>query len=373
MVGDVLASHPGCNAVVVTKAGYVTPSVGAQLIAAGVAEDVLSPISDDSWYSLAPDVLRFEIALSRQRLHRSNIDILLLHNPEHLLDGPRAAEGKSYETTLRRAFELLEELARAHVIGGYGVSSNTLHEIRSDGRKHLDQLMAVASEVSSPNHFYMAEFPFNFRERAAVEQEGTARTVLESLQQEGVVSVANRALTTTRNGQIVRFATYDRTSSCAVNDNPEQTYRECVSAVELRLNELGEGHRAMDFTVMQFLRDNWSGVGNPELVDAIFARHVDPFLHALFGSAVPPPTQDLFLSLRSHARRFALRELSKTGTLMRDDLVRSGLVAGDDPRPLATLAAEYPLQVGIDHVVIGMRNTEYVDDFVPLFHRDRPA
>ncbi|MEU3356083.1 aldo/keto reductase [Streptomyces sp. NPDC037389] len=110
LLAPVLADHPGVH--VATKTGFVIP---AQRQAA-VREGVLSSRQAAAGHSLDPGFVRWQTHKSLADLGRA--DVVFVHNPE------RAGRGRAaIHARIRDAFAVLEEVADAGRIDGYGVAT----------------------------------------------------------------------------------------------------------------------------------------------------------------------------------------------------------------------------------------------------------
>jgi aryl-alcohol dehydrogenase-like predicted oxidoreductase len=375
LVGEVLSSNPQYSAFVVTKAGYITPAAEARLNAAGVSTAALYPISAESKYSLAPDVLRVQLEESSRRLRRPRLDALLLHNPEHYFDCEgREKSQQDYYGEIQRAFELLEECVAAGKLRYYGVSSNTLaFSPNAERRTHLARLLAAAEAVSTAHHFRFVEFPFNFAETEALTPQANGRSLLDDIKASGLLSLANRPLNSQRDHQLLRFATYEDEKRELDPAAALAAYDTCVELIGAQLVAANLPHKVMDFAVMQFLRDNWRGVEHPDTVDQIFGRHFYPFIERLWDETLPDRVRVACAALHRYARLYAKQRLSEQGRELRADLIRAGVISRDDKRSLATIACDFCLQSGLDHVLVGMRTTKYVESLSELIApRARP-
>ncbi len=368
LVGEVLSNNPHHRAFVVTKAGYITPLAEGVLREAGVDVAGLYPISAESKYSISPDVLRIQIAVSLRRLRRSWLDALLLHNPEHYFDceGIEKSE-QGYYAHIQRVFEFLEEYVAAGKIRYYGVSSNTLaFSTVYEKRTHLDHLLTAAEAVSTSHHFRLVEFPFNLVETEALTRQANDRNLIDDIRENGLVSIANRPLNSPSGNEILRFATYEDEECELDPTEAAATYERCVELVRKQLAAAHLPHDVMDFTVMQFLRDNWYGIEHPDTVDQIFRRHFYPFIERLWGGPVPDEARRTFATLHRYAGLYAKQQLSKKGWDIRAKLVRAGVIASNDTRSLAAIACDFCLQSGLTHVVVGMRTMKYVNSLREL-------
>ena len=50
------------------------------------------------------------------------------------------------------------------------------------------------------------------------------------------------------------------------------------------------------------------------------------------------------------------------------ELQKNGIISSDDSKPLSNLVIDSYLKAGIDHVLVGMRTTEYVKSLRTLFN-----
>jgi aryl-alcohol dehydrogenase-like predicted oxidoreductase len=360
LIGEVLAQHPaGDRCVVVTKVGYVTPSLLPRLGAAGIDVDGLRAISEESRYSLAPQVMRVQMAASRERLQRDRLDAVLLHNPEHAWgQGTLGVTSGSWRDIAREAFEVLEEQVSSGMLRCYGVSSNTLP---GQGASAVDDWLAVAKSVSARHHLRIMEFPFNLCETAAAQAHPDG-SLIERIRSRGLTSIGNRPLSSDVQGNgLVRFADYQR-----CDDDDSQALGVCVDAVDLALKRQGIEHTAMEFMVLQFLRDNRNGVDHPELLDLIFAQHVQPLVRELWAHDPRGPGPEAFARLHTVLRKRVLARLSEHAQVLRSAWVKDGVLESSDTRHLAVAACDFGLRSNLDHVVVGMRCPEYVETLRPL-------
>ena len=363
LVGEVLSNAPHFPAFVVTKVGYVTHSAEELLRTAGVTSEQLYPISGDSKYSMSPDILKIQLTVSLRRLRRARLDALLLHNPEHYFD----CEGiektlQGYYDRVRGAFEFFEQCVAEGKLRYYGVSSNTLAFSKAhESKTNLDCLLDAARAVSSSHHFRLIEFPFNFAETKALDKQANGRSLIDDIRANGLVSIANRPLNSLRGNQTLRFATYEDERRELDPIEAGAAYERCVELIRDQLASAHLPYDVMDFAVMQFLRDNWHGVEHPDTVDQIFGRHFYPFVDRLWDGSVPDEVRSACAALHRYAKLYARQQLSEMGQYVRAELIQAGVIADDDTRPLAAIACDFPLQSGIDHVVVGMRAVRYVE------------
>jgi hypothetical protein len=162
--------------------------------------------------------------------------------------------------------------------------------------------------------------------------------------------------------QLLRLATYEDEASDLTPELAQAHYEECVNLIAAQLRQAELPHKVTDFSVMQFLRDNWQGIEHPDTVDQIFGRHFYPFAEQLWDGSLPREVKAAFRLLHSDARRFSQQKLTGRAQQFRGDLLAAGSIKSEDDRRLAVIACDFPLQSGVDHVVVGMRSRNYVTD-----------
>src|ERR1041385_3022491 len=367
LVGKVLKNNSRCNAFVITKAGYITTSAAIKLQAAGISRGELYPISPESMYSISPSVLRIQADESRRRLDRPMLDALLLHNPELYFncDGLLSSQ-EGFDEAIRKAFNFLEEYVGEGKLRYYGVSSNTLASTSQQANRiHLERLLSLAEEVSVSHHFRFVEFPLNMVETEALLPQPNARSLIDQIRASGLISIANRPLNGQRGNQPIRLATYEDEARELTPDLARAEYEPVVDLIATRLRHADLADKVMDFGVMQFLRDNWQGIGHPDTVDQIFARHFYPFVEQLWEGSLPHDARAAFRLLHSEARQFSQQKLTAQAQQLRKDLIKAGTIRSDDNRRLAVIACDFCLK-SADHVLVGMRSPKYVKDLSEL-------
>jgi aryl-alcohol dehydrogenase-like predicted oxidoreductase len=360
LVGQAL-SIPSCRgAAVITKAGYLSPALRRELDSDGF------DLPDTVSYSLAPDVLRVSLQTSLHRLRTRRLGALLLHNPEHLF----ASETTDVDAVVCSAFHFLQEQVDLGAIQCFGVSSSKfgLQAEHTEDRISLPRLVCCAREMGSSNGFRIAQMPCNLIERDMVVPIGVAgQTIQQFAAQNGLLTIANRPINALREGLPVRLARYEDSAIVGKAGDGDAALNDFVSLISERLVEIGESYTCHDFPVMRFLRDMWSELWDPGLVDQVFADQVQPFLAALYDGAPPPRVADAVKELHRAKRMQALASASRRAEAVLNEATR-GTIAVGEGRPLSYAAAAFPLSVGFDHVLVGMRSRKYVEELAPMFH-----
>jgi len=350
LVGEVLDATQA-RAFVVTKVGYVSPSAAVRLEREGIPVGDLPRLESGTPYSIDPSVLRTLIDQSRERLRRRRLDAVLLHNPEKL--GDAGATDSEIRNALRDAFAFLEEEVTAGRVRHYGVSSNALPTADLNDPLDLETLTEL-----SDHGFALIQFPLNLFERAAATDNGERPSLIG--RSTSVKTLINRPLNAIVDGRQVRLAD-------VVPYSGSDPWDECVALVSEQLVVLGRHEPWASFRPMQFLRDNRHDIPDPDLVDVIWEAQIDPFVDALFGADPMSAARSAFSRLRVHAKFDAQTRLADGSKAMLSALSDAGLLNAESTGPLAVTACRYCLASGADHVLVGMRRREYVDELAPLF------
>ena len=226
MIGQELAAAVDNGAltreqvVLVTKVGFGAPEVPGAVA-----------LDDGTAYSLHPDFIRGSVAESAARLGVETLDVVLLHNPETLLQlaaqsktGTLEARRAALDSILVSAFTALEDLAREGKVVRYGVSSNTLGTPpHFDDHLDLARLAAAADAAAQAawgrrkrSLFRVIELPMNLLELGPLRHDNTtAKTfagdeavpVLELAARRHMGVLVNRPLNAfAANGEAYRLA-----------------------------------------------------------------------------------------------------------------------------------------------------------------------
>lgn len=347
-----------------TKAGYIQ---GQDIFEVGRKNfKNLVKINENFWYSLDEDFLGFQIKNSLKRLNRKYIDGFFLHNPEHYFSSEEFAlnKNKVYKI-IEKAFAYLEEQVSKGSVRYYGISSNTFPF--SSQRKDtfdVNALIDLAAALSTNHSFKIIQFPFNAIENDAtkVTHSGT-QSLVELIKQRGLVSFSNRPLNAIISQEAVRLATYDETIDSIDEESDDKIFEELFSNILNKLKDHGSDNHWEEFPVLVHLRSGWKKHSNPEAVQNIFRGYLNPFLDSLFESEIPESVRSQVSRFYDKCVLYSRREMSTRAKAIENELVDKGIIEKGGEKLTRKLCANY-LAEGIDHVLVGMRNEQYVSDFV---------
>jgi len=170
--GEVRREH----VVVVSKAGYLQGDNLARARARAQPFEEVVELSDQLWHCIHPGFLGQQLDESLERLGLEHLDVLLLHNPEYVLEEaigrgvePEAAR-EQLRARLRAAFGQLEQEVAAGRIGWYGVSSNgfVLDPSAPAFVSVTDVVDAAQAAGGDDHHLGVLQMPMNLLELGAM-------------------------------------------------------------------------------------------------------------------------------------------------------------------------------------------------------------
>lgn len=367
LIGKVLGEHPEYPAFVVTKAGYLQRAAAARIHELSLPADAVVPLGEDGAHCIHPDFLRSQIQASCARLRMDCLDGFLLHNPEYHF-GPAQSQTAepAYYARIEAAFEFLEDCVHRGKIRYYGISSNTLVNATEQPRTtNLNELLRIARRVDADHHFRLLQFPFNLLEQGAARAQHCGESLIAVARRNGLVTFANRPLNALRDGKALRLATCEVLP--ADSSAGEEAWHDCRAWVARRMQALGIEGQPEEFDVLALLGQRWQDFDTTEAATYVFESVLFPLLSRLSGGHVADDREmaafnRFYASVLAHARA----NMSAQAEAVRRESIAAGTLR-DDGRPLAVAACESYLQSGIDHVLVGMRRTEYVDQLRDLF------
>jgi aryl-alcohol dehydrogenase-like predicted oxidoreductase len=346
LVGAVLAQVDArTDAFVMTKAGY--------------------PDKPDGQHSITPDFLAARLDRSLQRLGCSYVDGFLLHNPEHLI--AQGLDSAEVAGAIAQAFAFLEECVSVGKIRFYGVSSNVI-AAPLDPVLSLEAYLAQARHAATSHHFRLIQFPCNLLERDAVcNTEGAS--LVNRARAAGVVTVANRPLNALVGGRLVRLVRYEAHTEGLHDD--ASLLSACIAGVAKQLDRCGARMSPLDVPVLEYIANNWTDIETTDAVDELFVGILQKFLDAIYGGDIPDPDRTLLAQLHRRALAHAQARMNERAETARQQLKDSGSLDAADQRPLHVAACASLLDSGIDHVLVGMRSTDYVHSLRELLVGNR--
>jgi aryl-alcohol dehydrogenase-like predicted oxidoreductase len=363
LIGKVIRENSKKDLFIITKVGYIH---GQDLELAKKFNSSIK-ISENSYYSLNVDFIDHQLEKSLKRLNRNYIDCLLIHNPEHYFKAENFAKDKLYDL-VASAFQYLEDKVKEGKIRYYGISSNTLpFSVDTPTTLDIVKIGGIASTISKNHHFKVIQFPFNIKEQEALISEHSNKKSLINWSKElGLITIANRPLNCKILNGALRLASYKDNEIGNIKFDDTQPFDLVFEKILDQLSKHGMKDQWTEFPILTHLKDKWDKIGNPEAVEAIFHDHFYPFLNSVYEMHIPKEESLLINSLFSSAILYSKHNTNLQAKKIESELIASGILPSG-AGSLPAKACSHYLNQGINHVLVGMRKSQYVDEFKSLF------
>jgi aryl-alcohol dehydrogenase-like predicted oxidoreductase len=349
------------DAFVMSKAGYMQGQDAMQEWPDKIR------LNDQSFYCLDVDFLDRQITRSLKRLDRRFLDVFFLHNPEYYFThGLQQYNRTKICQLISKAFCYLEDQVKTGRIRYYGISSNTLpFHVDNYSTLNINELLKTAEEVSSSHHFKFVQFPFNVKEDHALQLHAEEKSLLEICREKKIVTIGNRPLNCKGDNGVIRLGFYDEDIKDINYDQDKASIDELLNTVRERLTALGMADEWQSFDVLTVIEKKWNAIGNPEGVDAIYG-HFFQFLNSLFEEQLPLRVQELFSTALQISKTYSRAVMTTNARAIEASLVEKGVI-NKNGLPFTMRMCTYYQHLGINHVLVGMRQPRYVQDFVAGF------
>jgi aryl-alcohol dehydrogenase-like predicted oxidoreductase len=369
--------------VVVSKVGYVQSSnleLAKQREARKLAFADMVKISDDLWHCIGADFLRDQIGRSLARLELTQIDALLLHNPEYFLK--TSSDHTEYYARIKKAFLHLETEVAAGRIQYYGISSNTFPDDREESDfTSLQVVLGIAKEVKAETgacHFAIIQFPFNLYEPDAAlnpnqaSENGETETLLSLAKREGLGTLINRPLNAFYGPKLIRLADFPSHEDRDVEESLKEAF---LDALQVETDYPAKKiYPAKNIAWAHILRENFEKIHDLEGWKNILAYQIEPAIdeaqtalneHPEFGAWVDSYIEHcrrLFNAITDYLEEITSMLSRKIARLM-DDTVPALKTSRTLSQKVIRVYQSLP---GVDCVLVGMRKEEYVADCLAL-------
>ncbi|MDB5431343.1 MAG: aldo/keto reductase [Caulobacter sp.] len=368
LIGSVVGGALRRTVFLITKAGYAAQGGLSTGAARALAEARAVDLGNGDTHCLDPAFLEESISGSLSRLATDRADAVLLHNPEHQLamDGANHA---AFLDLLKDAIAAINATVQRGRARYWGISSNRLRAAPAAGFITLSNVLACADAVGAREGFAFVQMPANLVEWDTLSDAAGTGSLVRQAAAEGLTTIANRALSARTAAGGVRL-----TEAChaEASISLEAAIESLCRAVDEQAALRGQALRILDLPRVQMARDALLAASNPDAVDQVVEMVWRPILDLLFDDGPPPAVRQATIDLVAAARdRARLNGSAQTRRLLNDPQVRARL-QGLAPAPLQTLACDSLLRAGFDHVLVGMRQETYVEDFSERFVRHFP-
>ncbi|MGM0575611.1 MAG: aldo/keto reductase [Myxococcota bacterium] len=375
LVGEVVAEAveeglDRAGLVVVTKVGYwqgaMLDDLRREEAQRGGLPYRVARMRADHWHSVDPALIGRALDVSRTRTGLETPDVVLLHNPEHLLDpGPLSPD--AFYDHLAEAFAALEDRVRQGAIGAYGVSSNSLvAPPGAPGATSLARILEAARRGAGPDHhMQVVQVPLNPLERGAETLWGDAPSVLDRASDEGLAVLTNRPLNGLHRGRLVRLA--DPGPAEEAGDFAEA--RRLLAALESACPERVRAPR-WSRELPRAMRE----LGSVLDFDDFVLRYADPRTAAAVeeGAELDPGWCERYRQgcdrlMRAARAQFLARDRAHLQAVFEE--IAPELPPGLEDAPWSRRAVAWSAtRHGVSSVLVGMRRPAYVEDVTALRH-----
>lgn len=379
MIGEFLKNNPDLQRKVflMTKAGYVGDLRTEEELATIKSEvgDEMIMLPEDHKHCIHPDFLRRELNTSLQRLGKQQIDCFLIHNPEYYFrDTSSSPTQKEYYRRLKNALECCEAMVQEGLIRYYGISSNTFPSNQSDhDLTNINEVLKIVQGISENNHFKFVQFPVNLVEQGAFLPQYDGKSLVDILHENNIRAIANRPLNAEDEDGFIRLAEYtEETFTPEELTADKEQVAHFISLLDQQVKTQSADHSALDFPIVEVLQENYDKIGNITGVVMFYQNLKHNFLIPLFEEEVPENITELFEQLKEKSKKYSRQVMTARAQKIKQQLINNQEIEASDQRPLPVIAVDRLLEKGIDHVLVGMRKTKYVDQFNVFFNPHVP-
>lgn len=332
----------------------------------------MTQLSESLFYCLTPDFIEHQITHSLKRLSLDYVDVVMLQNPEVLLQGLNYNKS-AFLSRLQKAFEHLEVEVVKGRIKYYGISSAAFlkKEIARDFIS-LKEVMEVVEKVSKRHHFCLVQTPFNlFETTALIEKNQSRQSLLESIKEKNLSLVTYRPLTSHHRDKVHYFITFKDQDEVEIKGRMHKTLTEILDMEKLHMEsfpgstEIRWGH---------VLRNNLTSLNDWWKWNLYLQKQVKPSLLKMIESTPedgPWRTWKINYSQTMFNLFDCIRQSLEVIANLRTNQIchylNENCKSLQDETKLSNKVTRLYLSIeGIDSIVMGLGAPEYVEDLLLL-------
>ncbi|MDD0853180.1 aldo/keto reductase [Halobacteriovorax sp. GB3] len=372
LIGKVLKEFPDKDIKIVTKGGYIQGDnikLLEVLNSEGKAKEDLVEVNDQLYHSIHPEFLQSQIDLSYERLEHHKIDFYLLHNPEYYFYEDNASQDEFYRR-IEKAFLFLEKKVESGEIENYGISSNGF-VLSEDDKQHvsLKRIIEVANKIGA-KRFKAIQFPANLIEVGAFEKDSEGLSLIDRAKQSGLITFSNRPLNAFKDQRLVRLASYEKLFSIPTIEEVRAQLDHCLNLMEEKFQSQysDDEQRFKELPLVVQLTEIFDTLPTPDAVDQVYFEHFFPLIAKVWGGeGLSAEESAPFYHLYELNQLLARKNMGDIGKSFFTQAQNMGLIQAQGDRPLSVIAIEYYLNNGIDHVLVGMKKIDYVNQLKDFF------
>lgn len=363
LIGRLLADTQK-KPLIISKVGYIQGD-NLESLHDGISSDLVD-ISENLKHSIHPDFIEDQLKRSLGRLGLDCIDVYLLHNPEYYLKSENSSKDEYY-ARIKKAFLFLEEKVREGKIKYYGISSNTFVTPKDDKEStDIEKVFDLVSDIEN-HHFKYIQFPLNLIELGALERQFSGEHLIEKASSLGLKTISNRPLNAFLENGLLRLANY-HVDEKLTDEHAERIFVEKVESIVSKWeSDKDEGDESLfEIPLFNQISNIWYKQNSKDAVDQIFFKHFFPFIASVWGKDLTASESQPFYELYELAQLYSKKNMNTRANQFKQTAVNQGLLFESD-KNLAVMAIEKYFSFGIDIVLVGMREKQYVEMFKGYF------
>lgn len=368
LIGEALKEQFQFNPTIISKVGYIQGSnidVFDKLYKNNSNIEYVE-VNEHLKHSIDPIFIEKQLNLSLKRLQKDKIDIYLLHNPEYAFHDEDVEESV-YLKRIEKALLKLEQLVNDKKIGLYGISSNTF--VTSPETQNHTSLEKVIDIVKRNNliGFKYIQFPFNLIEVGAIEKYYGDKSLIDIAKEHKLITISNRPLNAFSQSGLLRLADDHNAIKYSNESDAHKTF-ELGKQTLIKIWEEQESEDKLgDFPLFKQICTIWDKQQSVDAVEQVFYGHLFPLIAQIYGRDLSPDESTPYYNWFEQAIWHAKKNMIERAEIFHDQAVASGLIPmGEDA--LTNKAIQAYLNHGVDHVLVGMRNIQYVEDLKRFFN-----
>lgn len=363
LIGKLL-KETNLKPLLISKAGYIQ---GSNLESLTIEESIdLVDLSENLKHSIHPIFLNNQLEQSLKRLGVESLDVYLLHNPEYYLKTKGSTKNEYYRR-IKLAFEFLEDKVKEGKIKAYGISSNTFVDPKEDHEStDLEKIWEIVKDIPN-HHFKYIQFPLNLLELGALERQFSGEHLIEKAQSLGLKTIINRPLNAFSENTMIRLANYavDSTLTSEFIENEfSRLIKPLVEKWESNKEEGDEGLFEVSF--MKQFSSIWNKQTSTDAVEQIFYSYFFPFVSQTWGSNLTAKESAPFYELFELAINCARKNMNDRAETFKQQAIDKGLLY-ESSENLSKMAIEKYQTFGVDIILVGMKDSQYVEDLKEFF------
>ena len=367
MIGEVL-EEISTDVTVITKAGYIQGENISRFLKLKEKHPEIEYVDHHEAlkHSIDPLFLEDQITLSKKRLGIETLDSVLLHNPEYFLKNNPKDHDKYYER-IKKAFKFLNDQVLNGSIKSFGVSCNTLVE-SEDHEEYTDllKLWKAAEEAGATENFKYLQFPLNLVEMGAVRPRFDNLNLIQKAQSLGLITIGNRPLNAFTSSGLLRLAESEIDEEVIANSN--KVYESAMENLNSKwaLVRESEDDHLEELPLVNQISEIWDKQISKDAVEQIFYGHFFPLIAKIYGKDLTPEESSPYYDLFETAVENAKKNMNLRARSFMEQAEKAGLVNPSE-NTTAIRALEKYQETGIDIVLVGMRQKQYVKTLKAFF------